>query len=244
MVSTCLFVHVRSGSDATEATTTCDCMVHLLATSEKSAAFISGRGDTVSSPLSGSGLSLFFQASRDNLRTLWLSQMALNGDQCLALATMSPLDVELEIRSCRVSNAAAGAFVECLHTDRGPIKKLDQFNIDTGGRIVLTDDQKAHRTRLLAEMMQRNMTLHTIPLLEEERDGQIYKEEILPCLETNRYRQRVHAIRKVDISLRRPLLGLALQTESVRNDSKQSPMDVPVRESGCCCLIEFKIVRR
>jgi hypothetical protein len=41
---------------------------------------------------------------------------------------------------------------------------------------------------------------------------------ILPYLETNRYRPRVLAIKKADIQIRRPLLGRALQTKSVRND--------------------------
>jgi hypothetical protein len=85
-------------------------------------------------------------------------------------------------------------------------------------RIVLTDDETVHRTRLLAEMVQRNTALHTIILSEGERDEQIYAEMILPYLETNRYRPRVLAIKKTDISFRRPLLGRALQAESVRND--------------------------
>jgi hypothetical protein len=45
----------------------------------------------------------------------------------------------------------------------------------------------------------------------------MYADMILPCLETNRYRPRVLAITQADIRLRRPLLGRALQTESVRN---------------------------
>jgi hypothetical protein len=46
-------------------------------------------------------------------------------------------------------------------------------------------------------------------------------EEILPYLETNWHRPRVHAIKKADISLRRALLGRALQTKYVRNDSNR-----------------------
>jgi hypothetical protein len=87
-------------------------------------------------------------------------------------------------------------------------------------RIVLEDDQKTHRTRLLAEMVQQNTVLHTIEQnTTYETDNQIYKQDISPRLEMNLYRPRVLAISKADISLRRALLGLALQTESVRNES-------------------------
>jgi hypothetical protein len=75
------------------------------------------------------------------------------------------------------------------------------------------------RTCLLAEVMRHNTILHTIALPEDERDEQIYTESILPYLETNRYRPRILTIKKTDIQIRRPLLGRALQTESVRHDS-------------------------
>ena len=42
---------------------------------------------------------------------------------------------------------------------------------------------------------------------------------IVPLLEKNLYRPRVLAIKRTDIALRRPLLGLALQSELVRNKS-------------------------
>jgi hypothetical protein len=68
-------------------------------------------------------------------------------------------------------------------------------------------------------MVQRNTSLHTIKLSADEEDQQIYAEMIHPYLETNRYRPRVLAITKAAIPLRRPLLGLALQTRSVRSNS-------------------------
>jgi hypothetical protein len=68
-------------------------------------------------------------------------------------------------------------------------------------------------------MVQENRVLLTIELERHERDDQIYKEMIKPYLETNLYRPRVLGIKKADIPLRRPLLGRALQTKSVRNKS-------------------------
>jgi hypothetical protein len=56
--------------------------------------------------------------------------MALSEDQCLALATMSRLDVELNLNWCSLSNNAAGAFVEFLQSDRGPVN-LDLCKIDS-----------------------------------------------------------------------------------------------------------------
>jgi hypothetical protein len=67
--------------------------------------------------------------------------------------------------------------------------------------------------------MKENRVLLTIRLSEDERDDQIYAESILPRLETNIYRPRVLRIKKANIALRRALLGRALQTESVRNES-------------------------
>jgi hypothetical protein len=295
-----MFVHVTRGTAAAAATATCDFLMRLLATCENHDVYINGCFGEVTPPLSGAGLSLFFQESRDSLRQVTLCHMALDADQCLALATMSRLDVELRIHNCKLADDAAGAFVECLKSDRGPVKlicceidsqtiahaltgnsrvttlKLDSRRTNDAGmallvaalannrglvdlnlfnknisddnwtilcqslqahptltnldlrntrpriRIVgirLTADQKAHRTRLLAEMMRHNTILHTIALRENERDEQIYTESILPYLKTNRYRQRVHAIKKADVALRGPLLGRALQTEPVRNDS-------------------------
>jgi hypothetical protein len=59
-------------------------------------------------------------------------------------------------------------------------------------------------------MMELNTVLQTIELSEHQRDEQIYTESIIPRLETNRYRPRVLAAKRADISLRRPLLGMAL----------------------------------
>jgi hypothetical protein len=50
-----------------------------------------------------------------------LNHIDLSEDQCLALATMSRLDVELVMYRCILLDDAAGAFVECLQSDRGPI---------------------------------------------------------------------------------------------------------------------------
>jgi hypothetical protein len=68
-------------------------------------------------------------------------------------------------------------------------------------------------------MMKENTDLYTIYYARFGRNDQIYAESILPRLETNLYMPRVLGIKKADIALRRPLLGRALQMESVRNDS-------------------------
>jgi hypothetical protein len=80
----------------------------------------------------------------------------------------------------------------------------------------LLDVQKAHRTALLADMMKTNTVLLTIRFDVDERDNQIFADTILPHLEMNLYRSRVLAIKKADSQIRRPLLGRALQTRSVR----------------------------
>jgi hypothetical protein len=90
-------------------------------------------------------------------------------------------------------------------------------SFSTGGPgAELTDEQKAHRTRAISDMMRNNTVLRTTQLDADERDQQIYDEKVQPYLETNLYRPRVYAIKKADISLPRPVLCLALQTYSVR----------------------------
>jgi hypothetical protein len=80
-----------------------------------------------------------------------------------------------------------------------------------GVKIVLADNDKAHRTNAIAEMVQRNTVLHTIHLWERERDQKIYAEEILPYLETNLYRPRVLAVKKtIERPFREKVLGRAL----------------------------------
>jgi hypothetical protein len=83
----------------------------------------------------------------------------------------------------------------------------------------LSTDQRAQRTRAIAEMMHHNTVLRTIPVSDGYFNQQIFAEMILPFLETNRYRPRVLAITQADIQLRRPFLGRALQTDSIRNKS-------------------------
>jgi hypothetical protein len=281
-----LDVHVTPGTVPAAATATCDFLLLLLATSEFRFVTINGRDSAVPPPISGQTLSLFFQESRDDLQKVWLDFMILNEDQCLALATMSRLDVELTMNGCSLSNGAAGAFVEFLQSDRGPVK-LQNCNIDsriiasaltgdsrvtrfrpralvtndadiavlftalannrglvdldlnscsissdnwsilceslkahpslTGlvllytSRSTLSDEQKAHRTCLLAEMMKENTVLHTIHLSANERDEQIYTEEIHPHLETNLYRPRVLIVKKTtERPFREKILGRAL----------------------------------
>jgi hypothetical protein len=290
-VNITLRVYVTPGTAAAVATATCDFAVRLLATCEERDLSIEGSGNSV--PLSGAGLSLFFQESRSCLRQVTLQSMALSEDQCLALATMSRLDVELNLNWCSLSNNAAGAFVECLQSDRGPVNldccridsqilanalagdsRVTRFlpdfdetddsgmailfralannrglgDLDFGGdpisdenwtilcqslqahptltclnlratrprgpggvRITMSAEQKVHRTRVLAEMMQQNTVLQTIRLSEDERDEQIYTEEIRPYLVTNQYRPLVLAIKKTkDRPFREKVLARAV----------------------------------
>jgi hypothetical protein len=83
--------------------------------------------------------------------------------------------------------------------------------VQNDDRIVFPDEQKDQRTSLVVEMMQTNTVLQTIKILACEKDSQIYSETILPRLETNRFRPRVLAVKKiVDGPFREKVLGRAL----------------------------------
>jgi hypothetical protein len=230
--------------------------------------------------------------------------MTLNEDHCRALATMSRLDVELDVRHCCLADDAAGAFIECMQSDTGlvglyeceiafqilanaltgksrvtrlqPYFEEPGFGTDDADKailfralasnrglvdlnlhgdpisdenwtilceslqahlsltsldlrdtrpgnpvgaaiILLSAEQKTRRTRVLAEMVQRNTVLYTISASANDRDQQIYTEEIQPYLVTNLYRPRVHAIKKTqDRPFREKVLGRALY--SVRSN--------------------------
>jgi hypothetical protein len=128
--TTRLRVYATLATAAAVATETCDFLVRLLATCEYHELRIEGSGNSVP-PISSAGLSLFFQESRDDLRKVFLNGMAVSKDQCLALATMSRLDVELHMFECSLADDAAGAFVAYLHqSDRGPVS-LHYCRIDS-----------------------------------------------------------------------------------------------------------------
>jgi hypothetical protein len=117
-----LYLHVAESSDEAEATAICDFLMRLVgAASDLSEVDISGecppRG--VATPLSGAGLSLFFQEHQNSLRKVTFYYQKFNGDQCRALATMSRIDVELLMHTCQVTEAA---FVDCLQNSGGPLR--------------------------------------------------------------------------------------------------------------------------
>jgi hypothetical protein len=118
-----LRVYVTPDTAAAVATVTCDFLLRLFATCEQRDLHIEGS-------ISGAGISLFFEESRDSLQKVTLCGMVLSEDHCHALATMSRLDVELTMEFCCLVDDAAGAFFECLQSDRGPIK-LHMCEIDS-----------------------------------------------------------------------------------------------------------------
>jgi hypothetical protein len=73
------------------------------------------------------------------------------------------------------------------------------------------------RIQALADMMKMNMSIHTIHLYNSYRQHELFRESVIPYLETNRFRPRVRAIQKArPIPYRAKVLGRALQ--SARTD--------------------------
>jgi hypothetical protein len=140
-----LRVWVTPDTAAAAATATCGFLLRILTTLEQRDLWILGNYDREPAPISGAALSLFFQESRCCLRQVILTRMTLNEDLCLALMTMSRLDVVINMEWCSLADGAAGAFVECLQSDRGPIK-LEYCSI--GSQILanaLTGDSRVTR---------------------------------------------------------------------------------------------------
>jgi hypothetical protein len=209
-------VTVHSNGARAAAAATCDFLVRLFATcSELPSVYISS---DVPPPISGAALSLFFQESRDSLRDVSLRRLVLSEDQmaacCAALANNRGL-VNLDLSTQSISNDNWIILCDSLKAHPTLTSLVLNYTRPTlrpgGDRIVLMDDQKTYRTRIIADMVQRNALLHTITLSEEERDQQIYTDEILPHLETNLYRPRVLAVKKTkERPFREKVLGRAL----------------------------------
>jgi hypothetical protein len=126
---TSLCVHATPDTADGAATATCDFLLRFFATCEQHDLYITRDDIAAPAPLSGAGVSLFFEESRSCLRKVTLA-MTLSEDLCLAIATMSRLDVEVNMRNCYLANDAVGAFVECLQSDRGPVT-LDMCEINS-----------------------------------------------------------------------------------------------------------------
>jgi hypothetical protein len=73
------------------------------------------------------------------------------------------------------------------------------------------------RIQALVNMLKVNMSIHTIKLGDQYYEHQLFKESVIPHLETNRLRLRVRAIQKArPIAYRAKVLGRALL--AVRTD--------------------------
>jgi hypothetical protein len=76
------------------------------------------------------------------------------------------------------------------------------------------------RVQALLDMMEVNVSIHTIDLFEQYSEHEIFRQSVVPYLETNRFRQHVRAIQKtLPIPYRTKVLGRALL--SVRTDPNQ-----------------------
>jgi hypothetical protein len=67
------------------------------------------------------------------------------------------------------------------------------------------------RRQALVDMLKLNMSIHTIRLRDNYREQELFQVSVVPVLETNRFRPRVHAIQKTrPIAYRAKVLGRAL----------------------------------
>jgi hypothetical protein len=74
------------------------------------------------------------------------------------------------------------------------------------------------RMQALSNMMKMNTSIHTIQLSEDYSEHFIYRESVIPYLETNRFRPRLLAIQRTrQIAYRAKVLGRALH--AVRTDA-------------------------
>jgi hypothetical protein len=134
--------------------------------------------------------------------------------------------IELNVRcySFIVNNETWGAVCDSLKTH--PTLEV----LDLSSRIDYIHEKPPEpldvitlRTQTLVEMLKVNTSIHTICVDFQYREHEIYRESVIPYLETNRFRPRLLAIQKTrPIAYRAKVLGRALL--AARSDANRSWM--------------------
>jgi hypothetical protein len=78
--------------------------------------------------------------------------------------------------------------------------------------LVMSEAEKTYRTQCLVEMLKVNTVVKEIDCLPDERDESIWRNEIVPRLEINKFRPRIGTVKKIQGTSRAPLFGRALHT--------------------------------
>jgi hypothetical protein len=78
--------------------------------------------------------------------------------------------------------------------------------------LVMPEAKKTYRTQCLVEMLKVNTVVKEIDCLPDDRDQSIWRNEIVPRLEINKFRPRIGAVKKIQGTSRAPSFGRALHT--------------------------------
>jgi hypothetical protein len=125
--------------------------------------------------------------------------------------------VDLNLSCCLLNDEAWGAVCDSLKTH--PTLQILQLQPTQPfyGRPPLPPAVLKFRIQALVDMLKVNMSIHTIHSYGSYRHHELYRESVIPYLETNRLRPRVRAIQKTrPITYRAKVLGRALL--AVRTD--------------------------
>jgi hypothetical protein len=118
--------------------------------------------------------------------------------------------VDLTLGYCWVGDEAWDAVCDSLKTHPA-LEVLDLRSVYTAG--LMTSAVITSRIQSLFNMMKVNMSIHTIRLRDSQSDHVLFRESVIPFLESNRLRPRLLAIQRTrPITYRTGLLGRALLT--------------------------------
>jgi hypothetical protein len=123
--------------------------------------------------------------------------------------------VELDLSYCSFSDETWGVICDSLKTH----PTLEVLDLRAANNYATTaPDVITSWVQALLDMMNINVSIHTIHLDSRYSQHEIYRESVIPYLETNRLRSRVLAIQKtLPITHRAKVLGRALV--AVRTDA-------------------------
>jgi hypothetical protein len=106
-----------------------------------------------------------------------------------------------------MSDGAWDAVCDCLKTH----PTIEVLDLRTTGGMTLAPALLKSRMQALLDMVKVNVLIHTVHLDSRYRQHELFRESVIPYLETNRFRPRLLAIQRTrPITYRAKVLGRAL----------------------------------
>jgi hypothetical protein len=127
----------------------------------------------------------------------------------IKLLDLGSIKITDEGWSIMCQSLASHPAIECLDLDETVFCDINSEPSYRGSHVML---MSVGRKRSLVEMLKVNTTTTKIEIGSKDRDESVWRSEIEPRLEMNKFRSRIFAVKKTQGTLRAPLFGRAVHT--------------------------------